>query len=127
MERSVRFLLLAILLVLGVMVAQPYVQQRFFSATAPRPIEARGDLMEIERTTIAIFDRVSPSVVQVAGRSGAGDFSLEGEEGGVQSGTGFLWDAAGHVVTNHHVVQSTGALAVRLASGEATRASVVGT
>jgi 2-alkenal reductase len=45
----------------------------------------------------------------------------------VQSGTGFVWDQAGHVVTNDHVVAGTDALAVRLATGEAVRAQIVGT
>jgi 2-alkenal reductase len=126
-DRSVRFLLFAILFVLGVMIAQPYVQQRFYSATAPRAIEPRGDLSDFERSTIAIFDRVSPSVVQVAGSAGSHDFSMpQPEERGVQSGTGFVWDAAGHVVTNQHVVQGATSLAVRLASGEVARAEVVG-
>jgi 2-alkenal reductase len=125
-DRSIRFVLLAILFVLGVMVAQPYLQQRFYSATTPRQIEPRGDLAEFERTTIAIFDKVSPSVVQVAGRHVTGSLMIEGEEG-IQSGTGFIWDAAGHVVTNNHVVEGTSGLAVKLASGEAMAATTVGT
>ena len=126
MNRSARILLLLALFVAGVMVAQPYIRERLYSATAPRAAEPRGDLMEIERTTISIFARVSPSVVQVAGHTGAENLSEEGEEG-VQSGTGFIWDEAGHVVTNNHVVQGTSTLAVRLASGEVSTASVVGT
>jgi 2-alkenal reductase len=51
----------------------------------------------------------------------------EGENGAAQSGTGFIWDAAGHVVTNDHVVEGAGSLAVRLASGQVLRAQLVGT
>jgi S1-C subfamily serine protease len=94
-----------------------------------RPVEARGDLADYERTTIAIFDQVSPSVIQVAGAaaSALADRSVSGDdETSVQSGTGVVWDAAGHIVTNNHVVQSTKMLAVRLASGEVGRASIVG-
>jgi S1-C subfamily serine protease len=126
-DRSVRFLLLAILLVLGVMIAQPYVQQRFYSATTPRAIEPRGSLADWEKTTIEIFNRASPSVVQVAGQAGGGDFSAaEGDEQGAQAGTGFIWDGAGHIVTNAHVVQGTNAIAVRLATGEVARAQIRG-
>ncbi|MGZ9106302.1 MAG: 2-alkenal reductase, partial [Rhodoplanes sp.] len=114
MDRSVRFLLLAILLVLGVIVAQPYVQQRLYSATTPRAIEPRGGLADWEKTAIEIFNRAAPSVVHVAGQAGGGDFSAaEGDEQGAQTGTGFVWDAAGHVVTNAHVVQGANAIAVR--------------
>ena len=48
-------------------------------------------------------------------------------EGPSSSGSGFIWDGAGHAVTNEHVVQVAGALAVRLASGEMVRANLVGT
>src|SRR5947199_46748 len=55
-NRMVRLLLLAILVVLGVIAAQPYLEQRFFSATAPRLVEARGDLSDFERSMIGIFE-----------------------------------------------------------------------
>jgi hypothetical protein len=41
----------------------------------------------------------------------------ETEGTGVQSGTGFIWDGAGNIVTNNHVVAGTSELAVRFASG----------
>ncbi|MFD2184270.1 S1C family serine protease [Rhodoplanes azumiensis] len=111
------------------MLAQPWIQQFFYSATEPRAIEPRGNLADWEKTTIAIFNRVSPSVVQVAGRAG-GDFFAGAEpdepNGGAQTGTGFVWDAAGHIVTNAHVVQGASEIAVRLANGEVARATVRG-
>jgi 2-alkenal reductase len=48
-------------------------------------------------------------------------------QGGMQTGTGFVWDAAGHVVTNNHVVQGARPIAIRLVSGEVVTADVVGT
>jgi 2-alkenal reductase len=133
-DRLTRFIFLGILLVLVVIAARPYVADQLYSATTPRPIEPRGSLADYERATIEIFDRVSPSVVQVAGRTG-GDLSQSlGEsgdqwttQGGIQSGTGFIWDQAGHLVTNNHVVQGARVLAVRLASGEVDKADLVGT
>jgi S1-C subfamily serine protease len=60
-------------------------------------------LADIEKSTIALFERVSPSVVQVVGRvSNSGLLSEDTE--GLQSGTGFIWDRAGDIVTNNHVV-----------------------
>jgi 2-alkenal reductase len=53
--------------------------------------------------------------------------SSEDAEGGVQSGTGFVWDQAGNIVTNNHVVAGTSEVAVRLASGEVIDADIVGT
>jgi 2-alkenal reductase len=118
-------LLVVVLVVLGLFVAKPYVDAMLFSATTPRAIEPRGDLAEAERSTIAIFERVSPSVVQIAGRAERATSALEGE-GGVQSGTGFVWDQAGHIVTNAHVVEGIATVAVRFASGEVFQAETVG-
>src|SRR5688500_207040 len=42
------------------------------------------------------------------------------------SGSGFVWDEAGHIVTNHHVVANAASVAVRLASGQVLRARTVG-
>jgi hypothetical protein len=58
-----RLILTAILVLLVIIAARPFVVEQSFSATVPRPVEARGDLADYERATIAIFDRVSPSVV----------------------------------------------------------------
>jgi 2-alkenal reductase len=125
------FILLGILVVLAVIAARPYLIDRLFSATTQRPIEARGNLADYERSAIAIFARASPSVVQVGGEIGSDGVKTSGDEGsgevGVQTGTGFIWDRAGHIVTNNHVVQGTSSLVVRLASGEMGKAEVVGT
>ncbi len=115
-------------LILGgyaVFLARPYIDYQLYAATSPRTVEPRGDLADYERATIALFERVSPSVVQVVGR-GAEVATMGGEGAEVQTGTGFVWDAAGHIVTNNHVVDGARALAVRLASGEAVSAQIVG-
>jgi S1-C subfamily serine protease len=130
-SRFSRFLLVGIFLLLAFIALQPFFLEQFYSATTPRQITPRGDLAEYERTAIEIFDRVSPSVVQVAGAVGIAAMPSSGAETGgeesVQSGTGFVWDAAGHIVTNNHVVKGTNSLLVRRASGEVDRAEIVGT
>jgi 2-alkenal reductase len=98
-------------------VAQPYVDRAFSLAMKPAAVEPRGSLAEAERATVGVYRRVSPSVVQVASRV-AGDYQAVG--------TGFVWDSAGHVVTSAHVVQEVPSLHVRLASGEAFAARLVG-
>lgn len=97
-----------------------------WTAPAARAVEQRGPLSEGEKATIDIFERVSPSVVQVAAKSAAGP--LMGEEGqGSASGTGFVWDRDGHLVTNNHVIANGGEIAVRFASGEVAQVDLVGT
>jgi 2-alkenal reductase len=125
-DRFLRPVLLVLLLAVVALAARPYIDRLLFAATEPRPVEARGNLADAERTNIEIFERASPSVVQVAGSAVAGDVLL-GQTEGVKSGTGFVWDGAGHVVTNNHVVEGIQMPLVRLASGEQTKADVVGT
>lgn len=88
-----------------------------------RAITARGDLAESEQATIALFEAAAPSVVQVVSRSTIlTPFRVAEQIGG---GTGFVWDDAGHVVTNNHVVDAQ-EIVVRLSDGEDVRATVIG-
>jgi S1-C subfamily serine protease len=122
-----RVTLLIAAIFLGLLAVQPYAERWLFAATSPRPVEPRGQLSDTERSTIEIFERVSPSVVQVVGNIAGPALSFsENEPGGTPSGTGFIWDAAGHVVTNNHVVQGASQIAARLSSGEVVRAELVG-
>jgi S1-C subfamily serine protease len=113
-----RAAILILIVLLAVLIGRPYLDSLLFAATSPRPIAARSDLAESERATIGLFERVSPSVVQVVGvAASSGSVHVEGEGGREESGTGFVWDGAGHVVTNNHVVSGTGRL--RFASPQA--------
>ncbi|MCB4804922.1 2-alkenal reductase [Methylobacterium brachiatum] len=135
-DRTVRILAAAVLVLLALNVAQPYLQPLLYSADAPRVIAARGDLAQSEQTTVALFERASPSVVHVFAQSAATGRDLldpddeGGEQSGTQTGTGFVWDGAGHVVTNTHVVQnaarSGGSVSVRMSDGEVVSATLVG-
>jgi S1-C subfamily serine protease len=124
--RFVRYAIIVVLVLLAASVAQPYVARFVLSDTAPRTVVARGNLSEAEQSITALFEQVSPSVVQVVGRKGGGN-PFEEESAGVQSGTGFIWDGGGNIVTNNHVVSGTTDVAVRLATGEAVAADIVGT
>lgn len=124
--RFFRFALIATLALLALSVAQPYVTRLLLTDTTPRPVAARDDLSEAEQSIIELFERVSPSVVQVVGRQGARNM-FEEDNAGVQSGTGFVWDGAGDIVTNNHVVNGTTDVAVRLATGSRLAADIIGT
>jgi len=126
-DRFTKVFFIALLVALGVYLAQPYFDRLLFSASTPRAIQPRGTLSELERSTIELFEHVSPSVVQVVARAGGFEPSQSDQGGGAQSGTGFVWDAAGHIVTNDHVVEGADAVAVRLASGQVLQAQIIGT
>ena len=125
-----RFVLFAAI-VAGVLVALTLSNIRYspWTNTVARTVDQRGPLSEAERANIELFERVSPSVVQVAARSAAANPLAEDEgesAAGAASGTGFVWDNAGHVVTNNHVVQNGSEVAVRFASGEVAQAEIIG-
>jgi 2-alkenal reductase len=122
-----RFVLFAAI-VAGVLVALTLSNIRYspWTNTVARTVDQRGPLSDSERANIELFERVSPSVVQVAARSAAANPLDEDEGAGAASGTGFVWDNNGHVVTNNHVVQNGSEIAVRFASGEVAQAELVG-
>lgn len=97
--------------------------QSTISPSAVRPQDDRGSgrpsdlvldgvniseagLQADERRTIAIFKAASPSVVHITTHRVARDFfSLDIYKIPRGSGTGFVWDTKGHIVTNYHVIQ----------------------
>ncbi len=92
----------------------------------PRPVMARGDLAADEAATIELFKQASPSVVYIttlARRPGGFFDEMEVAQG---TGSGFLWDAEGHVVTNFHVLQGASAARVTLHDQSEWPASLVG-
>jgi S1-C subfamily serine protease len=93
---------------------------------APEPALHPG-LLESERNTIEVFRRAGPSVVYVTNNALRRDFfSMNVTEVPQGTGSGFLWDARGHVVTNFHVIEGGQTFAVTLPSGERREARVVG-
>jgi S1-C subfamily serine protease len=125
----VRFIRLAtiwLLLLATFWVIEPYVLA-LFSPSTTRTVTPRGNLAASEQATIELFKNASPSVVHVFARAKPtiSMFSEE-QESVVQSGSGIIWDLAGHVVTNNHVINGTAQIGVRLTSGEFVAARVVG-
>ena len=85
------------------------------------------DLLPDERNTIEVFRRTSKSVVFVNNNAVRRDvFTLNVVEVPQGSGSGFVWDRKGHVVTNFHVVRNGDAFTVSLADGKRYEAKLVG-
>jgi len=117
-NRFGRYALIWILLIVTIYVGDQFIRGAFLTADAPRPVTARGSLAESEQSTISLFEAVAPSVVYI--------FTGIGDSQGGGAGSGFVWDRAGHVVTNHHVVAGARSIAVRLDTGETVTARFVG-
>jgi len=93
----------------------------------PRAITPRGALPPAEMAIIDRFKEARHSVAYITSLAFQRDlFSLDVEAVPTGSGSGFLWDEQGHVVTNFHVIEGAQELVVTLADGSAHRAQVVG-
>jgi S1-C subfamily serine protease len=93
----------------------------------PRPITPRGPLTPDEKSNIAVFETSKSSVVYISTRERVLDYwTRDVLTVPYGTGSGFIWDNAGHVVTNLHVVAGTAEATVRLADGRDYAASLVG-
>ncbi|QDV41598.1 Putative serine protease HtrA [Stieleria neptunia] len=93
----------------------------------PRAITPRGDLAAFEQSTVELFRTVSPSVVYLTTRSRvASPFSRRAIEVDAGSGSGFMWDEYGHIVTNFHVLQEASSAKVVLWDQSSYEATLVG-
>ena len=110
------------------MYAWPLVHSWFFAPSGqPRPITPRGELMNIEKTTIEIFKHASPSVAFITTNTREyNPWSHTSAEVPQGSGSGFIWDEDGHIVTNLHVIQNASSAQVILYDQSAYAAKVVG-
>jgi 2-alkenal reductase len=121
-DRSIRVVLLGILLSLAIISAQLHLNHSLFAAADPSFLEPRTRLVDIEQLIVELFEKASPSVVQVSTISGADEPS----NSSIKIGSGFVWDTSGNVVTNEHVVHGATTIWIWFASGESVEAEVVG-
>ncbi len=127
---SVNASLVAVLLIV---VAAFMVKDAFYGLlrrqAAVRAITPRGELAADETTTISIFQNSSPGVVHITSIALAGrrdGISMNLQEIPQGTGTGFVWDDLGHIVTNFHVIQEGQRARVTLSNGTVLDADLVG-
>ena len=93
----------------------------------PRAVAPRGPLMADELNNIAVFRAASPSVVNITALGLERDlFSRNVQQVPQGTGTGFVWDTAGHLVTNYHVIQDAAGARVTLSDQSSYKAELVG-
>ncbi|WP_436996139.1 trypsin-like peptidase domain-containing protein [Streptomyces sp. enrichment culture] len=95
-------------------------------------VERNGGLttVELPQAGAGAQDRAPDSVAGIAARALPSVVTLHVSGGGVEgTGTGFVLDKRGHILTNHHVVDSGeggGEITVTFSGGETARATLVG-
>jgi len=129
-QRGVRPVTLVLVLILGLLAgfaAYRWFFDRGTPALDSRPITPRGDLAADEKATIELFRVTSPSVVYITTLGRGFDMQTRAPaEIPRGTGSGFVWDDAGHVITNFHVIQGATGAWVTLGDHSTHRASLVG-
>jgi S1-C subfamily serine protease len=94
---------------------------------APRAVTPRGELLGEEKLTISLFKQASPAVVNITAIGVERDlFTLNQYQIPQGTGSGFVWDSTGNIITNFHVIQDADAAQVTLADQSNWKARVVG-
>jgi 2-alkenal reductase len=118
-----KLLLVAAALLAAAAALTPWAQRG--GAPEPRAVSPRGALMPHEQALIGLFEATAPSVAYITTErvERIGLFTAGLAQG---AGSGFVWDATGHVVTNFHVLAGARRVTVQLDAGKPIPATVVG-
>ncbi len=109
--------------------ARPLGAQTALATAAPTPTQPPdamfAELDAMDQVVSNLYQRISPSVVHVTTQSQAFSFfyGTVPQEG---TGSGFVYDRDGHIVTNNHVIAGADQVNVILADGTSLEATVVG-
>lgn len=106
----------------------PVLEGFFSPESAPlRNVSPRGDLAADEKSTIELFEKSKDTVVFISTRHQVRDFWTRNVFSVPRgTGSGFIWDEAGHVITNFHVIEGASEAWVKLADGRDYPAGLVG-
>jgi 2-alkenal reductase len=91
--------------------------QPTLASGAPAGVQPPVDMLTEQEALVRIYERVSPGVVAI----------LVTTNSGFGSGSGFVIDQQGHIVTNLHVVEAATDVQVNFPSGIKVRGKVIGT
>ena len=97
--------------------------------TAVAPASTAGTAQSVKDGALTIgkvYERANPSVVEITVTTQAPAEGPMGSGTAQAQGSGFVYDASGHVITNAHVVDGAESAKVRFADGKSYDATVVG-
>jgi S1-C subfamily serine protease len=129
MTKVLAVLLLVVAGALVFTVIQQRRQTPHYVSFEPRPVSQRPDdkLGADEQSTIDVFAKFSRSVVHITSLETHRDrMTLDVSEIPQGTGSGFIWDQDGHIVTNYHVVQYGDRAAVTLNDNSTYPAKIIG-
>ncbi|MEO8102215.1 MAG: trypsin-like peptidase domain-containing protein [Betaproteobacteria bacterium] len=94
-----------------------YAQRPAERPVEPRAVAPRGPLLEAEKSLVTLFEQSAPSVAYITTErvERTGFFTAGVAQG---AGSAFVWDSAGHIVTNFHVIENARKIVVQLDAGK---------
>jgi S1-C subfamily serine protease len=95
------------------------------TAPAPAVLDEQQAVDALEQQNINVYNEASPAVVNITNRSYV-YYRFMGSVPEEGTGSGFVYDTDGHIVTNYHVIANADELLVTLASGQVYDATVIG-
>jgi S1-C subfamily serine protease len=126
--RSIRLLLVGLVSLILILFVWPRVENIWIAMHAePRAVTARGELHNSEKTNIEIFRHASPSVVYITTLTNSfNPWTRDITRIPQGTGSGFIWDRNGHVITNYHVLQGASEIRIHLSDQRTLNAVLVG-
>ena len=92
-----------------------------------RIIDESASYLATENATIDLFQNAAPSVVYITtSQVQRSQFNTNVNEIPKGSGSGFIWDDRGHIVTNYHVIEGSDRISVTLSNQLSYPATLVG-
>ncbi|HEO97967.1 MAG: trypsin-like peptidase domain-containing protein [Campylobacterales bacterium] len=126
--RTIRTLLFILIGLIALLFLLPRLETLWLSMhTEPRAVTARGALSDTERTNIEIFRQASPAVVYITTLTDTLNlWTRDITRIPRGTGSGFVWDRHGHIITNYHVLQGASEIRIHLSDQRTFSAVLVG-
>jgi S1-C subfamily serine protease len=127
-DRYIRVFFFFMILAGAILFLLPHLKTSWMQIhSEPRVVTARGELAASEKSAIEIFHHSSPSVVYITTLTETINLWTR-DITRIPSGTGsgFIWNKDGHIITNYHVLQEASAVRIRLSDQRTFDAKLVG-
>src|SRR4051812_30427493 len=112
-SRPARIAVIWALALLTFWLGERFYRNYVWKADPPHIVNAAGKLSDWEKTNADLFVAAAPSVVSITTEQLRVN-PFMGAEVAQGAGSGFVWDSAGHVVTNYHVIEGANIVYVQL-------------
>ncbi|HEY0336722.1 MAG TPA: trypsin-like peptidase domain-containing protein [Burkholderiales bacterium] len=124
-SRWVRIAAIWALALLTVWLGERFYRNYLWTGAPSQAISLDGKLSDWEKSNIELFRAAAPSVASITVEQLRVN-PFVGAQVAQGAGSGFIWDTAGHIVTNYHVIEGANTVFVQLHAGDPIAARVVG-